>query len=472
MYKHGVYTSEVPTAITPPVVSTAGLTVVVGTAPIHLTKNPAPVNRPTLCYNYAEAVEQFGYSEDWESYTICEAIYSHFVLYNVAPLVIINVLDPHEAKSTVADQAVDFVKDQAILEDETIIPQTIQLFGDEGKEYEEGIDYVVTRTDEGIVITALSNIKKATATYDKVMPETIDKADIIGGIDTETMETKGLESVNNVFPLTRLVPNLLIAPGYSHYPEVAAVMKAKMAKLNGHFKGHVICDADPSIRRYTDVPKWKNDNNYVSNNQTVVWPMVQLGDKVFHYSTQLAGLINRTDAENEGIPYRSPSNRNLQMNGLVDSEGNEIVLDNEQANYLNGQGIVTAINFAGGHVAWGNRTAVYPAVSDPKDAFLSIRRMFDWVANSLVLSHWSKIDDPTNRRLVESVVDSANMWLNSLTPQYLLGAQVSFLRDDNPLTDLMDGKMVFDLKMTPPSPGRVIHFKLQYEPEYLNGLFD
>lgn len=34
-YKHGVYTSEVPTSIVPAVNSTAGLPVVFGTAPIH-----------------------------------------------------------------------------------------------------------------------------------------------------------------------------------------------------------------------------------------------------------------------------------------------------------------------------------------------------------------------------------------------------------------------------------------------------
>ena len=45
-YKHGVYTSEVPTSIVPAVNSTAGLPVVFGTAPIHLASNRAEVNKP------------------------------------------------------------------------------------------------------------------------------------------------------------------------------------------------------------------------------------------------------------------------------------------------------------------------------------------------------------------------------------------------------------------------------------------
>mgnify|MGYP001205079628 CR=1 FL=1 len=97
-YKHGVYTSEVPTSIVPAVNSTAGLPVVFGTAPIHLASNRAEVNKPILCYTYAEAVAAMGYSEDWEKYTLCETIYSQYSLYAVSPTVFVNVLDPKKHK--------------------------------------------------------------------------------------------------------------------------------------------------------------------------------------------------------------------------------------------------------------------------------------------------------------------------------------------------------------------------------------
>ena len=79
-YKHGVYTSEVATSIIPAVNTTAGLPVVFGTAPIHLATDRAKCNRPILCYNYQEAVEQFGYSKNWQKYTLCEVMYSQFSL--------------------------------------------------------------------------------------------------------------------------------------------------------------------------------------------------------------------------------------------------------------------------------------------------------------------------------------------------------------------------------------------------------
>ena len=102
-YKHGVYVSEVPTSIIPPVRTTAGLPVV-GTAPINLT-DKTNVNRPVLCYSYQEAVEAFGYSDDWANYTLCEFIYSHFAL-NVAPVVLVNVLGPTVHKGSVTAERI------------------------------------------------------------------------------------------------------------------------------------------------------------------------------------------------------------------------------------------------------------------------------------------------------------------------------------------------------------------------------
>lgn len=60
------------------------------------------------------------------------------------------------------------------------------------------------------------------------------------------------------------------------------------------------------------------------------------------------GAMGVLDAKNNDIPYESPSNKNIQMDGLCLSDGTEVVLDLEQANYLNGQGVVTALNFIGG----------------------------------------------------------------------------------------------------------------------------
>ena len=224
--------------------------------------------------------------------------------------------------------------------------------------------------------------------------------------------------------------------------------------------------------RFTDVPAWKNQNNYVSTRQINLYPKLRLGNQIYDYSAQMAGLIARTDHENIGVPYNSPSNKNLRMNSLCYADGEELILNTEQANFLNSQGIVTAINFTLGWVAWGNRTGIYPGVTDPKDAFIPIRRMFDWIGNTIVLTYWQKIDFPLTRRTIETIIDSINIWFNGLAArEFILGGHVEFLQEDNPATDLIDGIAKFRTRVSPPPPMEVAEFILEYDPEYLQTLF-
>ena len=73
-YKHGVYTSEVETSMTAPITSSAGLPVVIGTAPVNMLTDPAAaVNKPLLVSNYKEAVEAVGYVKDFAD-ALAEAI--------------------------------------------------------------------------------------------------------------------------------------------------------------------------------------------------------------------------------------------------------------------------------------------------------------------------------------------------------------------------------------------------------------
>ena len=94
-YFHGVSTRQNDTSISTPVTADSGIAFVVGAAPGH-TVGGAP-NDPIMCQSYAEAVAALGYSDDWEKYPICEAIYSQFKLYGVAPVVFVNVRSTRRA---------------------------------------------------------------------------------------------------------------------------------------------------------------------------------------------------------------------------------------------------------------------------------------------------------------------------------------------------------------------------------------
>lgn len=482
-YRHGVYVSEVPTSLVPPVQSDASLPVVVGTAPVNLLDDPsAAVNKPILAYSYAEAVEALGFvpaKNGKFAYSLCEFIKSQFALFAAGPVVLINVLDPADHKVDETDEELAVVAGRVTLPEGTLRASVVVKAQGGTPTYTEGTDYELTLNEDGSVnIVALSGGTMPTTgsvlvTYSAIDPTAVDANDVIGGVDALTGKATGLELVNEVFPRFRLVPGQILAPGFSTDPTVAAVMKAKAANINGHFRAISLVDIPTdSVAQYSDAPAWKNTNNIVDPLEVACWPMLRFGDELHHLSTQLAGLICRTDAANDGIPYVSPSNKNLQAMATVLEDGTEVFLGPDSAAYLNGEGIVTGLNFIGGWKAWGNRTAAYPSITDPKDSFLPVRRMMNWIGNTLILTFWQKVDDPLNRRQIDTVVDSANVWLNGLAARgAIIGGRVEFLESENPITDLMDGIARFHVYVTPPSPNREIDFVLEYDPSYLAGLF-
>lgn len=481
-YKHGVYIQEEPTSLLPPVNVGAGLPVVFGTAPIHMTENPSEaVNKPILCYTYKEAVQKLGFSTDFESFTLCEFMRSHFALFNVAPVVFVNVLDPSEHQATVSGEDVTLVAGKAALAQAGALLDTIVVKDDGGStEYEPEEDYLIQYNDQGkAVILRLEGgaIPSDTATlkvdYTHLDAAAVQASDVLGGINPATGNATGLELLDEVFPRFRQVPGQVLAPKFSTDPAVAAVMTGKASNINEHFKAISLVDIDTTqVENYTDAPAFKNDNNLTSEFQAVCWPKVQLGDEQFHLSTQLAGLICKVDSQNDDVPHVSPSNKNIQATAAVTASGDEVWLGPNQAAMLNGEGIITALNFQGGWVGFGNRTGAYPANTDPKDAFLALRRMFNWIGNTLTLTFWQRVDAPLNRRQIDTVLDSANIWLNGLAArQFILGGRVEFLETENPDTDLMDGIARFHVYITPPSPNREIDFILEYDPAYLQTLF-
>lgn len=482
-YKHGVYKYEVPTSLVPPVHTEAGLPVFVGTAPVHLAAADGAlenVNAPQLVHSYAEAVELFGWSDDWAKYTLCEVIYSQFALFNVSPCVLINVLDPERHREHVAGTAFPVVDGMADLGEDVILARGVTVGGVESPE--AGVDYSTGYDGKGHAVLSiikggkLDGAASVTVSFDRIVPGDVDEMDIIGGVDGATGDYKGLELVDRVFPKFRLVPGLLAAPGWSERPGVAAVMRAKMEAINGHFTGLSVVDVpsgEGGAQRWSEAPEWKQLNNYAGERQIACWPKVKLGSRTFHLSTQLIGSMNRIDAANQDVPYESPSNKQLQMDSCVTADGREVSLGQEQANYLNGEGIVTALNWIGGWRAWGNRTAVYPAATDPKDAFIPIRRMFDWIGNEFILTFWQKVDKPMTPRLIRSIVNSFNVRLNGLAArEFILGGRIEFLETENALTDLMDGILRFHIYLTPPPPAEQIVGILEFDPQYLTTLFD
>lgn len=476
---HGVRVKEVPTSILTPVNTTAGLPVVFGTAPVHLTNNPTKnVNRPVICYSWDEAVAAFGYSNNWDEYTLSEVMYSQFKLYGVKPIIFVNVLDPAKHKEDVKDTEGKAVTQGRVLVTDPVLLDTLKVKRADAAEPAKNIeDYTAAYDDDGnLVISvvptgALKSADKLYLEYAKITPSKVKDTDIIGGASKSG--TAGLEWIDSIYTLFSLVPGIVAAPGWSDRPGVAAVMKAKAMNISGLFRCICLTDVDTgTATHYADVNEWKNKNSYTGVNQIVCWPCVRNGDMVFKMSTHILGIIGVMDAGNEDVPYDTPSNLPMQATGICLKDGKEVTLSLEQANLLNSQGVMTALNFSGGWKSWGDYTGAYPSITDVKDTFISVRRMFDWQYQTFILTYWQKVDRPLMPRLVRTIIDSEKVRLNGLVSRgFLLGADVKFLEEENPLTDLLQGIFRVHTNITPPVPAKEIVDILEYDVNNFKALF-
>ena len=299
-YKHGVYTSEHATSLVPMTATNSGLIVAFGTAPIHLASVPAPVHTPVLCYSYKEAVTALGYSDDWEKYTLSEVVKTQFALFNMAPVVLVNVLDPAKHKKDIQDKQTAIAGGAVTLTEPVLIDTLAVKLTAAHEKLKKNIDYTAAYDDEGrVIITPMagggipSGQTELYLSYTMLDPAAVKASDIIGGIDAVTNRTEGLELIDEVFPRFGLVPGIIIAPGWSHDVTVAAVMKAKEHNICGHFNAVSICDIPTKeVKTYTAASKWKNEKNFADKDCILCWPMMKLGKEKYHLSTQLAALMN------------------------------------------------------------------------------------------------------------------------------------------------------------------------------------
>ncbi len=170
-------------------------------------------------------------------------------------------------------------------------------------------------------------------------------------------------------------------------------------------------------------------------------------------------------ANNGSVPSASPSNKDLKITGLYMADGEEVILEMDEANdYANAYGIVTAIN-QNGWKCWGNNTAAYPSSSDPLDRWINIVTIFDYIENNFKLTFFQKVDDLTNYRLIDEIVSGFNMQLNSLQgSDDIAGGEIVFDHDENPISKILNGHILFHTRIGGYAPAEYIENEFEFDP--------
>ena len=182
-------------------------------------------------------------------------------------------------------------------------------------------------------------------------------------------------------------------------------------------------------------------------------------------SPRAAGKIAWSD-EHRGF-WWSPSN--LVLNGVV---GTARPIDfalgdkNARANLLNENEVTTVIREDGFRL-WGNRTCA----SDPKWAFLSVRRTADMIHESLLQAHLWAVDRNITKTYLEDVTEGVNAFLRDLTARgAILGGRCWADEELNSPANIQKGQVYFNFDFTPPYPAEDITFRSHLVNDYLEEL--
>lgn len=353
--------------------------VYIGTAPVHtIPGGAANVNRPVAVWSGGEARALFGYSEDWEKYTLCEAMYAHLDAEGAGPLVLINVFDPatHKAaqKSTVELTPVNgriTVTDAESVWLDSVGIETIAGAGEESEELEKGSDYTLSYDSSRRRI----EIREASAgalgseslrvSYYTVTPSTVTDAEVIGTSDGNGLNT-GLCAVRSVYQETGLIPAYLAAPGFSCKSGIHAAMLAAAEKIGGHWDAFCFADlplTDNGTALTLDgAAAWKTAHGYDSSREKVFFPRAAGVDgRSYHLSVLAAAKFHTLLLDRQGIPARTVSNAPCPViqSLLIGGTGARVLDEGLITDKLNANGITSAAYVGGRWAIWGSTAADY-----------------------------------------------------------------------------------------------------------------
>lgn len=461
VYKHGAY-GEFAQSIGGVAIQSGTTAVYVGTAPVNLIRGYASaVNEPIRLTDFASVQRLMGYSPNWNTFTLCEAFKVHFnnTAGNAGPIVAINVLDPATHKKAQATNVqLSFVNKQATITSDTIILDTFAISDKvEGTDYT--IDYNYT-TGQVIIEDISSDGMGATiqATYSEIDTTNIDEDVIIGGVTANGVYT-GLGCVALVYQKMNLIPNLIVAPGWSENKAVYTAMVTAGTQINGHWDAFVLADLpltddDGAIDTIEKAIQWKSDNGYTLERSKIYYPQFTNTDgEVFHGSTLCAWKMLQVDADNDGIPMETPSNKSVPIARQYFGESSNAGFDQQRANDLNAAGISTAVYWGGQWVLWGGHTAAYEfgKVTDNRVVFDNNIRMMMYISNSFQQEWGVVIDEPMTLSLADTIKNREQEKADALVAVGALigNPVVNFIESENPTSELVEGNFIWDFEGTP-----------------------
>ncbi len=273
----------------------------------------------------------------------------------------------------------------------------------------------------------------------------------------------GLEAIDEVTMLA--VPDLMAAyqKGMVDLDGVQAVQLGMIAHCELMGDRVAILDPPPGLNAQ-QVHEWRVEKvGYDSKYATLYWPWVKVfdpanGQNLFvPPSGYMAGIWSRND-DTRGV-HKAPANENVR--GAL---GLETQITKGEHDLLNPVGINCIRSFPGRGVrVWGARTLS----SDPAWRYLNIRRLFNYLEESILTGTQWAVFEPNDRalwarirRTIESflVVEWRKGALFGLTPDEAFYVKCD--DETNPSEQIDLGQVVCEIGVAPVKPAEFVIFRL------------
>ncbi|MFJ1896064.1 MULTISPECIES: phage tail sheath family protein [unclassified Streptomyces] len=273
----------------------------------------------------------------------------------------------------------------------------------------------------------------------------------------------GLEAIDEITMVS--VPDLMSAHqrGDIDAEGVRTVQLAVIAHCEQMGDRVAILDTPPGLSAQ-QVRTWRNDEaGYDSRYATLYYPWVRVFDPAAGRNTtvppsgHIAGVWARSDAE-RGV-HKAPANEVVR--GAVDLE---LRLSKGEQDLLNPIGVNCVRAFSGRGVrVWGARTLS----SDPAWRYLNVRRLFNYLEESILLGTQWVVFEPNDDRLWSSIRRNVTAFL---TEEWRRGAlfgrtaeeafYVRCDRDNNPQESIDQGRVICEIGVSPVKPAEFVVFRL------------
>ena len=94
--------------------------------------------------------------------------------------------------------------------------------------------------------------------------------------------------------------------------------------------------------------------------------------------------------------------------------------------------------------------------------------MLNWHKNTFIVNYFSRVDNPANTRLIENLIDAENRRIDGLKAiGAVAGGKMEFRAEDNPVGNLVAGKLKFRQKLGFWVPAREIENTIEIDTELL-----